>query len=78
MNNQINGDSMGNKKIETENLRVYSQKDLLGIFPFGRTKLQLLLNNGVLPVVKVGRTYLSSSALINQWLSENSGKEILY
>ena len=67
------------KTIEKQDsLRVYSQKDLLKIFPFGRTKLQQLLNAGALPVVKVGRTYLSSDDLIKRWLLENAGKTILY
>ncbi len=57
---------------------VYSQKDLLKVFPFKRTKLQQLLNAGVLPVVKVGKTYLSSPQMIERWLMENSGKTILY
>lgn len=57
---------------------VYSQKELLKILPFKRTKLQQLLNAGVLPVVKVGRTYLSSDELMQRWLVENVGKEIFY
>lgn len=59
-------------------LKVYSKKDLLKIFPFGRTKLQQLLTAGVLPVVKVGKSYLTSEAQIQRWLFENTGKEIFY
>lgn len=59
-------------------LKVYSQKDLLEIFPFGRTKLQQLLNAGVLPVVKVGKAYLTSENQIQRWLQENTGREIYY
>ncbi len=68
------------EKNDTNNelLKVYSQKDLLRIFPFKRTKLQQLLNAGVLPVVKVGRTYLSSDDLIRRWLLENAGKTLYY
>lgn len=57
---------------------VLSQKDLLRIFPFGRTKLQQLLNAGVLPVVKIGKTYMSSETMIERWLEENVGKCIYY
>lgn len=57
---------------------VYSKNDLLKIFPFKRTKLQQLLNAGVLPVVKVGRSYLSSNEMIQRWLMENAGREIFY
>lgn len=62
----------------SENIKVYSKNDLLKIFPFKRTKLQQLLNAGVLPVVKVGRSYLSSNEMIQRWLMENAGREIFY
>lgn len=65
-----------NKK--QDDLRIYSKRDLQEIFPFRRTKLQQLLNAGVLPVVKVGRTYLTSEAQIQRWLIDNTGKEIYY
>lgn len=59
-------------------LNIYSKKDLLTIFPFKRTKLQQLLNAHVLPVVKIGHTYLTSDKLIQDWLNENVGREIFY
>ena len=66
------------KTKEDANIRVYTKSDLLEIFPFGRTKLQQLLTAGVLPVVKVGKSYLTSEAQIQRWLLENTGKEISY
>lgn len=66
------------KEVSRGNLVVYTQKDLLKIFPFKRTKLQQLLNAGALPVVKVGRTYLSSDEMISRWLLENAGRTIYY
>ena len=66
------------KTKEDANIRVYTKSDLLEIFPFGRTKLQQLLTAGVLPVVKVGKSYLTSEAQIQRWLLENTGKEIFY
>lgn len=57
---------------------IYTLKDLQTIFPFGRTKLLKLCKEGVLPVVKVGRTYISTSDLIKRWFDEHEGKEILY
>lgn len=56
---------------------VYDFNDLLEILPFGKTRLLELCNAGVLPVVKVGRKYLSSPKLIEEWLSENAGKEVV-
>ena len=66
------------KSKDDANIRVYTKADLLKIFPFGRTKLQQLLTAGVLPVVKVGKAYLTSEAPIQRWLEENTGKEIYY
>ena len=61
-----------------EGLKIFSKSDLLQIFPFGRTKLQQLLNAGVLPVVKIGKTYLTTDEMVLRWLMENVGKEILF
>lgn len=72
------GERMTELKEHRSELKVYSKKDLLEIFPFGRTKLQQLLTAGVLPVVKVGKSYLTSEAQIQRWLFENTGKEIFY
>lgn len=57
---------------------LYSFSDLLRIFPFGKTTLRQLLNAGVLPVVKVGRQYVTSDAAIQRWILDNAGKEILF
>lgn len=58
--------------------KLYSFSDLLNIFPFGKTKLRQLLKAGVLPVVKVGRHYITSQEAIERWVLENTGKEILF
>ena len=68
---------MEEKKVKLD-MKIFCKADLLEIFPFRRTKLQLLLNAGVLPVVKVGKSYLTSEAQIQRWLLENTGKEIFY
>lgn len=57
---------------------LYSFSDLLTIFPFRKTKLRQLLHAGVLPVVKVGRQYVTSDDAIQRWILENAGKEILF
>ena len=54
---------------------LYSFSDLLTIFPFGKTKLRQLLLAGVLPVVKVGRQYVTSDEAIQRWVLENAGKK---
>lgn len=51
---------------------VYSFEDLKNIFPFGKTKLGELCRAGVLPVVKVGRTYISTPELIDEWFRDHA------
>lgn len=58
--------------------KLYSFNDLLTIFPFGKTKLRQLLQAGVLPVVKIGKQYVTSEKAIELWILENSGKEIFF
>lgn len=55
-----------------------SQKDMLEILPFGRTTLQKLLNARVLPVVKVGRKYITTRKELEAWFTKYKGKEIKY
>lgn len=57
---------------------IYTLDDLEHIFPFGRSKLLKLCQSRALPVVKVGKDYISSPALINRWMLDNDGKEILF
>lgn len=57
---------------------IYTLDDLGEIFPFGRSKLLKLCQSNVLPVIKVGKDYISSPELISRWLLENDRKEILF
>ena len=61
-----------------EKQTLYSFSDLLDIFPFGKTKLRQLHKAGVLPVIKIGRQYITSEEAIQQWVLEHIGKEILF
>lgn len=67
------------KEVKSDSgMTIYTQKDLEKILPFKKTKLKQLLTAGVLPVVKVGRTYMCSDAMLERWLTENAGKTIYY
>ena len=57
---------------------IYNLDDLERIFPFGRSKLLHLCKQGVLPVVKVGKDYISSPSLIEKWFLVNEGKDIIF
>lgn len=67
------------KEHTTEELQdvIYTLEDLQRMFPFGKSKLLKLCRAGLMPVIQVGRHYLSSPELINQWMLENVGKKIL-
>ena len=58
--------------------KILTQKELLNILPFKKTKLQKLLQSGVLPVVKVGRNYITTREQIDKWLEEHLGTEIIF
>ena len=53
--------------------KVFSMADLLAIFPFSRTKMFALIHTGSLPVVRVGRSYLTTQAALDQWFQKNLG-----
>ena len=55
---------------------VYTFDDLLRIFPFGRFKLLHLCQEQILPVIKVGKTYITTKELLDRWFMENEGREI--
>ena len=59
-------------------IQILTKKDLLEMLPFGKTKLNELLIQGVLPVVKVGKDYITSDVQMLEWLKENEGKTIEY
>lgn len=58
--------------------KVLTQNDLLELLPFGKTKLNQLLQAGVLPVIKIGRDYVTNTAELDRWFFANKGKEIFY
>jgi hypothetical protein len=57
-------------------MKILTQKDLLEVLPFGKTKLQKLLLSGELPVTKVGRTYITTDEQIVEWIKNNEGKTV--
>ena len=68
---------MGNT-IEDVNLRgkILCQQDLYEILPFGKTKVKQLINSGTLPLIKIGKDYITTFDLLEKWISDNAGKEI--
>lgn len=62
----------------TDNKRILKQTDLYEILPFRKTKILQLLRSGELPVVKVGKDYITTYELLEKWIKENVGGEIFY
>ena len=63
---------------EFKDFKTLSNEDLMKIFPFGKTKMNQLLQAGILPVVKIGKHYLTTEKLLNEWFEQNRGKELFY
>lgn len=58
--------------------RILSQADLYEILPFGKTKVQELIKSGQLPLMKIGRDYVTTFNILENWIREHLGDEIYY
>lgn len=58
--------------------KILKQSDLYEILPFQKTKVQQLIRSGELPVVKVGKDYITTYALLEKWIEKNVGTEVYY
>ena len=74
MDNQTNNDT----KVLDVKSRILNQEDLYSILPFGKTKIQALIHSGELPLVKVGRDYMTTFNTLEKWIEKNVGTEIYY
>ena len=58
--------------------RILSQNDLYEILPFGKTKVQQLIKSNQIPLVKIGKDYITTFSILEQWINDNLGTEIYY
>lgn len=58
--------------------KILKQSDLYEIFPFHKTKMQQLIKSGELPMVKIGKDYITTFNIIEKWIEEHIGDEIFY
>lgn len=58
--------------------KILKQTDLYNIFPFQKTKVQQLIKSGELPLVKVGKDYITTFKLIEEWIANHIGEEIFF
>lgn len=64
--------------INKYNSKILKQTDLYDILPFKKTKTQQLIKSGELPLVKIGKDYITTFKLIEEWISNHIGEEIYY
>ena len=58
--------------------KILSQQDLYDFLPFGKTKVLQLIKSGELPLVKVGKDYITTFNLLEEWIKNHIGEEIYY
>lgn len=63
--------------IENTN-KILKQTDLYEILPFKETKVKQLIKSGQLPLVKVGKDYITTFSILEDWIRENIGEEIFF
>ena len=58
--------------------KILSQQDLYDVLPFVKTKVLQLIKSGELPLVKVGKDYITTFNLLEEWIKNHIGEEIYY
>ena len=48
------------------------------LVPFGKTKVQQLIKSGKLPLMKIGKDYITTFNILEKWIGEHLGEEIYY
>ena len=65
------------KKTDYRN-KILSQKDLYDVLPFGKTKIKQLIASKQLPLFKIGKDYVTTYNILEDWIREHIGDEIYY
>ncbi len=65
-------------KGEDAELIFYGLHDLYEVLPFGKKKIRALIKAGEIPVIKVGRDYITTKERLEEWFDENIGQELYY
>ena len=58
--------------------KILSQKDLYNVLPFGKTKIKQLIASKQLPLFKIGKDYVTTYNILEDWIREHIGDEIYY
>ena len=58
--------------------RILKQTDLYDILPFKETKTKQLIKSGQLPLVKIGKDYITTFNILEDWIKSNIGEEVYF
>ena len=58
--------------------KILNQKDLYDVLPFGKTKIKQLIASKQLPLFKIGKDYVTTYNILEDWIREHIGDEIYY
>ena len=58
--------------------KILTQKDLYDVLPFGKTKIKQLIASKQLPLFKIGKDYVTTYNILEDWIREHIGDEIYY
>ena len=58
--------------------KILSQKDMYDVLPFGKTKIKQLISSKQLPLLKIGKDYVTTYNILEDWIREHIGDEIYY
>lgn len=79
---EVQGKVKGDLNVDDSNRNIknsiLSLTDLYDVLPFGKTKINKLVKSGQLPVLKIGRDYITTYSILEKWISDNIGQEIYY
>lgn len=64
--------------VQENQFKILSENDLFELLPFGKTKFNRLLKANELPLVKIGKDYITTEKAIEKWIETNIGKELYY
>jgi excisionase family DNA binding protein len=55
---------------------ILTQKDLYEYLPLGKTTIQKMLQQKIIPATKIGRNYFITKSKLLNWIDDNAGKEM--
>ena len=51
--------------------KILSKKDLYDVLPFGKTKIKQLIASKQLPLFKIGKDYVTTYNILEDWIREH-------